>query len=148
MVNKKVNFKNPDSPASWGQINLASFNLNALSENADGKKTYHSMREVIKFLVFDRATFEETSTYEVKNNCLTMAKIQKLIEALKVPATIEKEFKVEIKRKRPITKKAKPARVSLSAEDALKALGISVDDLKKLKAGIGKSKKTTPKKRI
>lgn len=146
MTNKKVNFKNPDAPASWGQINLASFNLNALSENADGKKTYHSMREVLKFLVYDRAIYEETSTYEVKNNCLTMVKIQKLIEALKVPTAIEKEFIAEIKRKRPTTKRKAQPKAEISLADISKALGISTDDLKKIKSK--SATKPTSKKRI
>ena len=143
MNNKKVNFKNPDAPASWGQINLASFDLNTISENGSGKKTYHAMREVIKFSVYDRAIYEETETYELRKDFLTMKDVQKLIGALKVPAKIETAFKVEIKKKRPATKKKAQPKEELSLSDALEALGLSSDDLKMLKAR--KAKKTTSK---
>ena len=143
MNNKKVNFKNPDAPASWGQINLASFDLNTISENGSGKKTYHAMREVIKFSVYDRAIYEETETYELRKDFLTMKDVQKLIGALKVPAKIETAFKAEIKKKRPTTKKKAQPKEELSLSDALEALGLSSDDLKMLKAG--KAKKTTSK---
>ena len=143
MNNKKVNFKNPDAPASWGQINLASFDLNTISESGSGKKTYHAMREVIKFSVYDRAIYEETETYELRKDFLTMKDVQKLIGALKVPAKIETAFKAEIKKKRPTTKKKAQPKEELSLSDALEALGLSSDDLKMLKAG--KAKKTTSK---
>ena len=143
MNNKKVNFKNPDAPASWGQINLASFDLNTISENGSGKKTYHAMREVIKFSVYDRAIYEETETYELRKDFLTMKDVQKLIGALKVPAKIETAFKAEIKKKRPTTKKKAQPKEELSLSDALEALGLSSDDLKMLKAR--KAKKTTSK---
>ena len=143
MNNKKVNFKNPDAPASWGQINLASFDLNTISESGSGKKTYHAMREVIKFSVYDRAVYEETETYELRKDFLTMKDVQKLIGALKVPAKIETAFKAEIKKKRPTTKKKAQPKEELSLSDALEALGLSSDDLKMLKAG--KAKKTTSK---
>ena len=143
MVNKKVNFKNPDAPASWGQINLASFDLNTISENGSGKKTYHAMREVIKFSVYDRAVYEETETYELRKDFLTMKDVQKLIGALKVPTKIETAFKAEIKKKRPTTKKKAQPKEELSLSDALEALGLSSDDLKMLKAR--KAKKTTSK---
>ena len=143
MNNKKVNFKNPDAPASWGQINLASFDLNTISESGNGKKTYHAMREVIKFSVYDRAVYEETETYELRKDFLTMKDVQKLLGALKVPAKIETAFKAEIKKKRPTTKKKAQPKEELSLSDALEALGLSSDDLKMLKAR--KAKKTTSK---
>ena len=143
MNNKKVNFKNPDAPASWGQINLASFDLNTISESGSGKKTYHAMREDIKFSVYDRAIYEETETYELRKDFLTMKDVQKLIGALKVPAKIETAFKAEIKKKRPTTKKKAQPKEELSLSDALEALGLSSDDLKMLKAR--KAKKTTSK---
>ena len=143
MNNKKVNFKNPDAPASWGQINLASFDLNTISESGSGKKTYHAMREVIKFSVYDRAIYEETETYELRKDFLTMKDVQKLIGALKAPAKIETAFKAEIKKKRPTTKKKAQPKEELSLSDALEALGLSSDDLKMLKAR--KAKKTTSK---
>ena len=143
MNNKKVNFKNPDAPASWGQINLASFDLNTISESGSGKKTYHAMREVIKFSVYDRAIYEETETYELRKDFLTMKDVQKLIGALKVPTKIETAFKAEIKKKRPTTKKKAQPKEELSLSDALEALGLSSDDLKMLKAR--KAKKTTSK---
>ena len=143
MNNKKVNFKNPDAPASWGQINLASFDLNTISESGSGKKTYHAMREVIKFSVYDSAIYEETETYELRKDFLTMKDVQKLIGALKVPAKIETAFKAEIKKKRPTTKKKAQPKEELSLSDALEALGLSSDDLKMLKAR--KAKKTTSK---
>ena len=99
MNTKKVTFKNPEAPASWGQINKASFTLNALSQSGEKQKTYRVMREVIKFLVFDRATHEETETYELRKNFLDMQGIQKLIEAQKVPTKIETAFKAELKKK-------------------------------------------------
>lgn len=144
MNTKKVTFKNPDAPASWGQINKASFNLNALSQSGEKQKTYRVMREVIKFLVFDRATHEETETYELRKNFLDMQGIQKLIEAQKVPAKIETAFKAELKKK-PVKKKAQ-LKEEPSLTDALVALGLSKADLNLLKAR--KAKKTTTKKRI
>ena len=141
MNTKKVTFKNPDAPASWGQINKASFTLNALSASGAKQKTYRVMREVIKFLVFDRATHEESETYELRKNFLDMQGIQKLIEAQKVPTKIETAFKAELKKK-PVKKKAQP-KEELSLSDALEALGLSGDDLKMLKAR--KAKKTTSK---
>ena len=143
MNTKKVTFKNPDAPASWGQINLASFDLNTISESGNGKKTYHAMREVIKFSVYDRAIYEETETYELRKDFLTMKDVQKLIGALKVPTKIETAFKAEIKKKRPTTKKKAQPKEELSLSDALEALGLSSDDLKMLKAR--KAKKTTSK---
>ena len=107
------------------------------------KKTYRSMREVIKFLVFDRAIFEETETYEPREDYLDMAGIQKLIEADKVPVKIQKAFKAELDKKRPTTKKKAQPKEELSLSDALEALGLSSDDLKMLKAR--KAKKTTSK---
>jgi hypothetical protein len=145
-MNTKVNFKNPSANASWGQINKASFILNALSKHGEKQKTYRAMREVIKFLVYDRATHIETDTYELRDNFLTMQGIQKLIEAQKVPAKIENAFATEIKKKRPTTKRKVQPKEELSLSDALEALGLSKDDLKMLKAR--KAKKTTPKKRI
>jgi len=145
-MNTKVNFKDPSANASWGQINKASFNLNALSKHGQKQKTYRAMREVIKFLVYDRATHIETDTYELRDNFLTMQGIQKLIEAQKVPAKIENAFATEIKKKRPTTKRKVQPKEELSLSDALEALGLSKDDLKMLKAR--KAKKTTPKKRI
>ena len=144
MNTKKVTFKNPDAPASWGQINKASFNLNALSQSGEKQKTYRVMREVVKFLVFDRATHEETETYELKKDFLDMQGIQKLIEAQKVPTKIETAFKAELKKK-PVKKKAQP-KEEQSLTDALEALGLSKADLNLLKAR--KAKKTTTKKRI
>ena len=144
MNTKKVTFKNPEAPASWGQINKASFTLNALSQSGEKQKTYRVMREVIKFLVFDRATHEETETYELRKNFLDMQGIQKLIEAQKVPAKIETAFKAELKKK-PVKKKAQP-KEEPSLTDALEALGLSKADLNLLKAR--KTKKTTTKKRI
>jgi len=144
MNTKKVTFKNPDAPASWGQINKASFNLNALSQSGEKQKTYRVMREVVKFLVFDRATHEETETYELKKDFLDMQGIQKLIEAQKVPTKIETAFKAELKKK-PVKKKAQP-KEEPSLTDALEALGLSKADLNLLKAR--KAKKTTTKKRI
>ena len=141
MNNKKVNFKNPEAAPSWKQINKASFTLNALSPSGEKQKTYRVMREVIKFLVFDRATHVETETYELRKNFLDMQGIQKLIEAQKVPAKIETAFKAELKKK-PVKKKAQP-KEELSLSDALEALGLSKDDLKMLKAR--KAKKTTSK---
>ena len=144
MNTKKVTFKNPEAPASWGQINKASFTLNALSQSGEKQKTYRVMREVIKFLVFDRATHEETETYELRKNFLDMQGIQKLIEAQKVPTKIETAFKAELKKK-PVKKKAQP-KEEPSLTDALEALGLSKADLNLLKAR--KAKKTTTKKRI
>ena len=144
MNTKKVTFKNPDAPASWGQINKASFTLNALSPSGEKQKTYRVMREVVKFLVFDRATHEETETYELKKDFLDMQGIQKLIEAQKVPTKIETAFKAELKKK-PVKKKAQP-KEEPSLTDALEALGLSKADLNLLKAR--KAKKTTTKKRI
>ena len=144
MNTKKVTFKNPDAPASWGQINKASFTLNALSPSGAKQKTYRVMREVIKFLVFDRATHEESETYELRKNFLDMQGIQKLIEAQKVPTKIETAFKAELKKK-PVKKKAQP-KEEPSLTDALEALGLSKADLNLLKAR--KAKKTTAKKRI
>ena len=144
MNTKKVTFKNPEAPASWPQINKASFNLNALSQSGEKQKTYRVMREVIKFLVFDRATHEETETYELRKNFLDMQGIQKLIEAQKVPTKIETAFKAELKKK-PVKKKAQP-KEEPSLTDALEALGLSKADLNLLKAR--KTKKTTTKKRI
>ena len=144
MNTKKVTFKNPEAPASWPQINKASFNLNALSQSGEKQKTYRVMREVVKFLVFDRATHEETETYELKKDFLDMQGIQKLIEAQKVPAKIETAFKAELKKK-PVKKKAQP-KEEPSLTDALEALGLSKADLNLLKAR--KAKKTTTKKRI
>ena len=144
MNTKKVTFKNPEAPASWPQINKASFNLNALSQSGEKQKTYRVMREVVKFLVFDRATHEETETYELKKDFLDMQGIQKLIEAQKVPAKIETAFKAELKKK-PVKKKAQP-KEEPSLTDALVALGLSKADLNLLKAR--KAKKTTTKKRI
>ena len=143
MNTKKVTFKNPEAPASWGQINKASFTLNALSQSGEKQKTYRVMREVVKFLVFDRATHEETETYELRKNFLDMQGIQKLIEAQKVPTKIETAFKAELKKKRPTTKKKAQPKEELSLSDALEALGLSGDDLKMLKAR--KAKKTTSK---
>ena len=102
------------------------------------------MREVIKFLVFDRATHEETETYELRKNFLDMQGIQKLIEAQKVPTKIETAFKAELKKK-PVKKKAQP-KGEPSLTDDLEALGFSKADLNLLKAR--KAKKTTTKKRI
>ena len=144
MNTKKVTFKNPEAPASWPQINKASFNLNALSQSGEKQKTYRVMREVVKFLVFDRATHEETETYELKKDFLDMQGIQKLIEAQKVPTKIETAFKAELKKK-PVKKKAQP-KEEPSLTDALEALGLSKADLNLLKAR--KAKKTTTKKRI
>ena len=144
MNTKKVTFKNPEAPASWGQINKASFTLNALSPSGEKQKTYRVMREVVKFLVFDRATHEETETYELKKDFLDMQGIQKLIEAQKVPTKIETAFKAELKKK-PVKKKAQP-KEEPSLTDALEALGLSKADLNLLKAR--KAKKTTTKKRI
>ena len=144
MNTKKVTFKNPEAPASWPQINKASFNLNALSQSGEKQKTYRVMREVVKFLVFDRATHEETETYELKKDFLDMQGIQKLIEAQKVPTKIETAFKAELKKK-PVKKKAQP-KEEPSLTDALVALGLSKADLNLLKAR--KAKKTTTKKRI
>ena len=144
MNTKKVTFKNPEAPASWGQINKASFTLNALSPSGAKQKTYRVMREVIKFLVFDRATHEESETYELRKNFLDMQGIQKLIEAQKVPTKIETAFKAELKKK-PVKKKAQP-KEEPSLTDALEALGLSKADLNLLKAR--KTKKTTTKKRI
>ena len=144
MNTKKVTFKNPEAPASWPQINKASFNLNALSQSGEKQKTYRVMREVVKFLVFDRATHEETETYELRKNFLDMQGIQKLIEAQKVPTKIETAFKAELKKK-PVKKKAQP-KEEPSLTDALEALGLSKADLNLLKAR--KAKKTTTKKRI
>ena len=144
MNTKKVTFKNPEAPASWPQINKASFNLNALSQSGEKQKTYRVMREVVKFLVFDRATHEETETYELKKDFLDMQGIQKLIEAQKVPTKIETAFKAELKKK-PVKKKAQP-KEEPSLTDALDALGLSKADLNLLKAR--KAKKTTTKKRI
>ena len=144
MNTKKVTFKNPEAPASWGQINKASFTLNALSQSGEKQKTYRVMREVVKFLVFDRATHEETETYELRKNFLDMQGIQKLIEAQKVPTKIETAFKAELKKK-PVKKKAQP-KEEPSLTDALEALGLSKADLNLLKAR--KAKKTTTKKRI
>ena len=141
MNTKKVTFKNPEAPASWGQINKASFTLNALSQSGEKQKTYRVMREVIKFLVFDRATHEETETYELRKNFLDMQGIQKLIEAQKVPTKIETAFKAELKKK-PVKKKAQP-KEEPSLTDALDALGLSKADLNLLKAR--KAKKTTSK---
>ena len=141
MNTKKVTFKNPDAPASWGQINKASFTLNALSASGAKQKTYRVMREVIKFLVFDKATHEETETYELRKNFLDMQGIQKLIEAQKVPTKIETAFKAELKKK-PVKKKAQP-KEEPSLTDALDALGLSKADLNLLKAR--KAKKTTSK---
>jgi len=141
---KKVTFKNPEAPASWGLINKASFTLNALSPSGAKQKTYRVMREVVKFLVFDRATHEETETYELKKDFLDMQGIQKLIEAQKVPTKIETAFKAELKKK-PVKKKAQP-KEEPSLTDALEALGLSKADLNLLKAR--KAKKTTTKKRI
>ena len=144
MNTKKVTFKNPEAPASWPQINKASFNLNALSQSGEKQKTYRVMREVIKFLVFDRATHEESETYELRKNFLDMQGIQKLIEAQKVPTKIETAFKAELKKK-PVKKKAQP-KGEPSLTDDLEALGLSKADLNLLKAR--KAKKTTTKKRI
>ena len=144
MNTKKVTFKNPEAPASWPQINKASFNLNALSQSGEKQKTYRVMREVVKFLVFDRATHEETETYELKKDFLDMQGIQKLIEAQKVPTKIETAFKAELKKK-PVKKKAQP-KEEPSLTDALEALGLSKADLNLVKAR--KAKKTTTKKRI
>ena len=141
MNTKKVTFKNPEAPASWPQINKASFNLNALSQSGEKQKTYRVMREVVKFLVFDRATHEETETYELKKDFLDMQGIQKLIEAQKVPTKIETAFKAELKKK-PVKKKAQP-KEEPSLTDALEALGLSKADLNLLKAR--KAKKTTSK---
>ena len=141
MNTKKVTFKNPEAPASWPQINKASFNLNALSQSGEKQKTYRVMREVVKFLVFDRATHEETETYELKKDFLDMQGIQKLIEAQKVPTKIETAFKAELKKK-PVKKKAQP-KEEPSLTDALDALGLSKADLNLLKAR--KAKKTTSK---
>ena len=102
------------------------------------------MREVVKFLVFDRATHEESETYELRKNFLDMQGIQKLIEAQKVPAKIETAFKAELKKK-PVKKKAQP-KEEPSLTEALEALGLSKADLNLLKAR--KAKKTTTKKRI
>ena len=145
MNNKKVNFKNPHAVSKWGQINYASFVLNSLMSKGEAlqKKTYRSMREVIKFLVFDRAIYEETETYEPREDYLDMAGIQKLIEADKVPVKIQKAFKAELDKKRPTTKKKAQPKEELSLSDALEALGLSSDDLKMLKAR--KAKKTTSK---
>ena len=144
MNTKKVTFKNPEAPASWGQINKASFTLNALSPSGEKQKTYRVMREVIKFSVYDRAIYEETETYELKKDFLDMQGIQKLIEAQKVPTKIETAFKAELKKK-PVKKKAQP-KEEPSLTDALEALGLSKADLNLLKAR--KAKKTTTKKRI
>ena len=147
MNNKKVNFKNPEASPSWKQINKASFILNALSPSGEKQKTYRVMREVIKFLVFDSATHEESETYELRKNFLDMQGIQKLIEAQKVTTKIETAFKAELKKK-PVKKKAQP-KEELSLSDALEALGLSKDDLKMLKARkVKKTSKLAPKKRI
>jgi hypothetical protein len=149
-MNTKVNFKNPEANASWGQINKASFNLNALSKYGEKQKTYRAMREVIKFLVYDEAVFFETETYELKDNYLTMKDIQKLIEAQTVPVKIDNAFNTEIKKKTPTTKrKPQSKKLELSQSELLKALGLSSDDLKILKTRKKKTVTKSPlKKRI
>ena len=61
----KINFKNPQAPANWGQINKASWNLSQLYEN-DSEQDYYKMRDILKFQVFDEKTYNETSEYVVK----------------------------------------------------------------------------------